>query len=298
MIIKRYKIKTEYYKRIILLISFLSVLSSCSNHTSKQENTDFQRIVSLAPSITETLFALGLGDKVVGVTNYCHYPPCVDSIEKVGGYSDANLEKIIMLNPDVVVLQKEHEKHRFFLTRNGIKTITVDYKTIADICSSFVIIGKACNRKKEADSLVGCFSSMFRKDTVENNFSPKVLVCVGREGIGNGKINGVFVAGAGTFYNDLIHASLGENVFVEDSPQYPKLSLEGIITLSPDIIIDILSGNGNNCKEIINDWKFMPNIPAVKNNRIYCINSDYATIPGPRIIKLFDDFKKIIEKAK
>ncbi len=250
-----------------------------------------RRIVSLAPSITETLFALGLGDRVVGVTSYCHYPPEADFIEEIGGYTDANLEKIVTLEPDVVILQEEHEKQRSFLRRYGIDVVTVDFSTVAAICTSFSTIGRVCGAVNRADSLVGVFDSLLRGNSGKAP-APEILLCVGRDSPGGGTVRSVYAAGAGTFYNDLILSAGGVNAFDDTVPQYPKLSREGIITVAPDIIIDVAPAMGDyECSTLVADWKSVPMVPAVRNDRVYCLAADYATIPGPRVVRLLEDLR-------
>lgn len=280
-------------KYVYCLLAGLVCVFGCSsrNHTT---TIIPNRIVSLAPSITETLFAFGLGEKVVGVTTYCRYPACVKTIEKVGGYSDANVEKIIVLKPDLVILQSEHEKQREYLERYGINTLAVSYNTCAEICSSFTAVGKACGVTEKADSLV----ALFQKELAFHSNNPKrprVLLCVGRDNPGAGNIQSVFIAGTGTYYNELIESAGGMNAFADTLPRYPRLSSEGMITIAPDIVIDVAPSMGDySCETLVNDWKSSTMIPAVKNGNVYCLSNDYTTNPGPRILLLLKDLRTLI----
>ncbi len=277
----------------IVIVLLICIYAVCTRKQTVKSCIP-QRIVSLAPSITETLFALGLGDKVVGVTCYCHYPAETESIEKIGSYTDANLEKIVSLNPDIVILQKEHEKQRTFLRRYGINVLAVNFGTLANICSSFTIIGKKCGADEKADSLMKIFDSLLHKSSIAKP-CPRVLLCVGRDSPGSGSVQSVYAAGAGTFYNELIESAGGTNAFNDTFPQYPKLSQEGIITVAPDIIIDIAPAMGDYvCSTLVADWKSLKMVPAVRNNRVYCFSQDYSTVPGPRIIFFLDDLIEII----
>ncbi|MBD3391984.1 MAG: ABC transporter substrate-binding protein [Chitinivibrionales bacterium] len=276
----------------------LALLVACGGHTgSRKDSIIPQRIVSLAPSITETLFALGLGDKVVGVTRYCRYPPRADSIEEVGGYVDANLEKILSLKPDLVILQEEHVKQRSFLSRYDIRTLAVGYATTGAICSSFIAVGRTCGAKEQADSLVELFASLLRADTTRAN-RPRMLLCVGRESPGGGAVQSVFAAGAGTFYDNLLLAAGGRNAFADTVPPYPKISREGLIGLAPDIIIDVAPAMGDYaCSTLVKDWQSVVMVPAVDRGNVYCLAEAYATVPGPRVPMLLDDFKRIVADA-
>jgi len=279
---------------LITVLLLIGIFLDCNKHESVPVLIP-SRIISFAPSITETVFALRLGNKLVGVTTYCNYPDDAKKIDKIGGYSEINLEKVVSLKPDLVILQSEHRKQIDFLEKMKIPVLIVKYSNFSSICNSITAIGKACGAGAVADSVLTTFSSRLNSSN-GLDFKPKILLCVGRDNPGNGTIKGVFAAGQATFYSDIINAAGGVNAYSDSLPQYPKFSVEGIITLAPDIVIDIVSSMGSNaCSTLINDWKSIKMIPAVKNNKVFCISSDYATVPGPRIILLLDEVKRIVE---
>lgn len=254
-----------------------------------------KRIVSLAPSITETLFALGLGERVIGVTAFCNYPQEALRIEKIGGYSDANIEKIVSLKPDLIIASIEHARRMSSLQQIGVSLLIVDYSSCNAICSSFVIIGKRCNVQKKADSLAMNFRSKLIPDEKSIGARPQVMICVGRDNPGDGTIRSVYAAGAATVFDELIRAAGGENAVKVRKPEYPRLSPEGIMTLNPDIIIDIASSMSDyNCETLVKDWYSMDILSAVKSGNVKCISADYATVPGPRLVYLIDDLRAII----
>jgi len=272
------------------------VFCGCTKQHPTSRNEVPRRIISLAPSITETLFAMDLGSAVVGVTTYCQYPPEVSQIEKIGGYSNANVEKIIALKPDLVILQEDHKKQKTFLDRFGIQTLTVRYTSIRSMCSSYVAIGDLCGRGSQADSLCQSLSTLALEDG-EQGLSPRVLLCVGRAAMPGGTLNSIFAAGASTFYADLVKAAGGTNAYEKPSPLYPQLSLEGLLVLQPDMIIDIAAAMVDySCSSLIAQWQDLENLKAVQEQGIYCINASYATLPGPRSVLLYQDLKDIIDK--
>ncbi|HAJ80224.1 MAG TPA: hypothetical protein DCO75_10695 [Fibrobacteres bacterium] len=282
---------TIIYKFLCIV---LLILSACSHSTFKENSNIPMRIVSLAPGITETLFALGLGSRIIGVTRYCTYPLQTKGIEKIGGYSDANIEKIVSMHPDLVILSREHEKQQSSLNRFGVSTLMIDNSSCAAICSSFAVIGRRCGVFHATDSLILEFNDKLTKPARQAYIS-KILFCVGRDNPGSGRIKSVYIAGRSSYYNDLIEAAGGKNVFTDSVPAYPQLSTEGILSLAPDVIIDVAPSMENcNCNTLVADWNSMDRIPAVKNKRIYCIANDYATVPGPRILLLLDDLKRIV----
>ncbi|MBD3421640.1 MAG: ABC transporter substrate-binding protein [Chitinivibrionales bacterium] len=273
------------------------LLIRCGRGRDAAPGVACKRIISLAPAITESLFALGLGGNVVGVTRFCRYPPQAARIERIGDYTNPNLEKLLALKPDLVVMQKEHVKQREFMRHHEVNTLIVNYGTCASICSSFAAIGRLCDAQHKADSLVAYFDARLTQKT--GTHSPKILLCIGRENPGGAAIRTVYLGGASTFYNDIIEAAGGVNAFSDSVPEYPKLSHEGLIAIKPDIIIDIASAmDAYSCSTLVADWKDMPMIPAVENHRTYCIDKDYATLPGPRIVNLVDDIERIIRHSK
>lgn len=287
--------KSKSFPGAFLIVAFL-LLAGCTDKAPQPRTGTPERIVSLAPSITETLFALGLGDRVVGVTKFCSYPPEVASIEKVGGYSDTNLEKIVRLKPDLVVVQEEHEKHRRFLKRFEVPFVTVDFVTLEAIRSSIVALGKTCGAEAKADSLAEVLRAT-TEHSGPDSLRPKVLLCVGRGSPGAGNVQSVYAAGAGTFYNGLIEAAGGSNAIVDSVPHYPKLSLEGIITVAPEVIIDVAPAMGPYaCSKLVSDWESVAMVPAVERGRVYCLGADYATVPGPRLTLLLDDLRELMER--
>lgn len=286
----------RYLKILTLLCIIIAAAIFCTQKKVITGGTP-QRIVSLAPSITETLFALGVGDKVVGVTAYCKYPHEVAKIEKIGGYSDANLEKIVSLHPDLIVATKEHSRQQNYFQQIGIPVLTVDNKSCAAICSSFALIGKKCLAVTRADSLINMFKSKTNDSWDTAKYRPKILLCVGRDNPGDGSIRSVYVAGASTVYSELINAAGGINAISDSNPEFPRLSPEGIITVNPDIIIDIASAMSNySCELLIKDWSSIGRVSAVKTDDVNCISEGYATVPGPRLVNLIDDIRDIVSK--
>ncbi len=289
-------------KQIFLPVFIIALCASVFNGCSRDEQSATahpQRIISLAPSITETLFALGLDDRIVGITYHCRYPVQTERIEKVGGYADANIEKILSLKPDVVMMTGDHEMYRVHLQRFGINTLMVNDNSTAAVCSMFSAIGTVSGVENVSDSLIRLFDKKMTKTIHDVSFPPKVLICVGRDSPGGGRIGSIFAAGKNTFYNELIEASGGVNAFAENAPSYPRLSIEGIMSLAPDIIIDIApSMEHTSCSLLVEDWYSLDRVPAVRNRNVFCLPADYATIPGPRMLLLLEDIRETVGRFR
>jgi iron complex transport system substrate-binding protein len=293
--------KRRFFLKFILLIlaSMVMLMGSCRGPVKKEtpQNAGYHRIISFAPSITETLFALGMGDRVVGVTRYCLYPAQVKQLPQVGGFLDQNFEMILTLKPDLVLLLKEHGTLIDFLKKNSITYKSINNENMAGILQSFDSIGVWCGKKVSADSLVNRIKQEI-VDTVSSIKRPRVLLCIGRDNAGSGSITKIYAAGPRTFYHELLLASGGENVYQDSAFAYPSMSGEGIVRLAPDVIIDIMAGSpGLDTAVLHRDWNVLSMVPAVKNQKVFCLAGDYLTIPGPRIVQILKDFKLILHSG-
>jgi iron complex transport system substrate-binding protein len=276
----------KIFKTLQLSILIFGMCFLCCTSSKEPDATpalQYRRIISFAPSITETLFALGLGDRVVGVTRFCTYPDQVKTIPRIGGYLDPNYEMILSLKPDLVLLLKEHSALIDFLNKNLIRHQVIDNENVNAILQSFRSIGALLGKGRESDSLVASIR-LEMSDPGPAKSRPQVLICIGRDNPGAGSISKIFVAGPKTFYGELINYAGGKNAYGDSSFSYPSFSSEGIIRLAPDIIIDLMSSvAGLPQEKIKNDWQGLSMVPAVKNGLVFCPTDDYMTIPGPRM---------------
>ena len=239
-----------------------------------------------------------MGDKVVGVTRFCHFPPQAREIKKVGGYADPNYEALAALQPDLVILLPEHEKIKKYLNELSINYLEVDNKNSKDIKNTIRIIGNVCSAEKKADKLLENIELTLKtiKNATKNLSKPKVLISIGRT-MGSGSLKDVYIAGSATHFGELIELAGGINAFNKGGIAYPMISAEGLIHLNPQVIIDLVADlkSSNLTKEmIINEWKSVGNIDAAKNGRIIILDSDYVVIPGPRYVLLLKDLAKAI----
>jgi iron complex transport system substrate-binding protein len=256
------------------------------------------RIVSLAPSVTETLFALGLGGRVVGVTRFCAYPPEARDRPRVGGYFDPSYEAIVALRPDLVVILREHEEPKKFLDGLGIRTLTVNHKNVAGILASVTAIGTAAGVPDSARALDAQLRDAISRVQARTASlpRPRVMVSVGRD-LGSGALKDVFISGSDGFENDLIDLAGGVNVATGKTIAYPTVGAETILGLNPDVIIEIapnLAQAGLTPEEVIQEWDAAPQVAAVANHRVYVFDRDYDGLPGPRFPLALLDFARAI----
>lgn len=256
------------------------------------------RIVSLAPSVTETLYAIGAGNRVAGVTKFCVYPPEARNKPNVGGFLDPNYEAIVALKPDLVVLLPSHGQSKKYLEGLDLRVLTVKNEPVEEIFRTIATLGETCGVSEAADSLVASLRARMRAvgDRTRNLPKTRVLVSAGRT-VGTGAPGAVFAAGPGTYYDELIALAGGENAYRGKTIPYPELSAEAIIRLDPEVIVDLvpeLESRGLTAEKVRADWSALPEVRAVKNGRVHVLSGSYTTVPGPRFILLLEELARIL----
>lgn len=247
-----------------------------------------QRLISLAPSNTEILFALGLENRVVGVTTYCNYPEEAGKCYQIGGFSNPNIERIVDLRPDLVVAADRHLKEAQILEQMGIDVIVIDARRVSDISHSIRTIGQACNVPGEASQLASSIEehiAAIKALTSSSSERPRVFYQVFNEPL--------TTVGPDTIISDLIQICGGTSISADTSTDYPQFSEEAVIDRDPQVIIQgrqhgsqeaDLSGYGQK-------WQM---VSAVQEQRIHVVDGDICTRGGPRIIQALDIFLSCI----
>ncbi len=237
-----------------------------------------ETIVSIAPSNTEILFALGLGDRVVGVTEACDYPKEAKSKPKVGQV-EMNIEKIMEISPDLVVAVGSMQLPVIETLSNlGIPVLALDPKTLRDVLDSIVLVGKATGTEDAAELLVQSLSNEIQGVrskaalAVTKQARPRVFVEIWDDPL--------MTAGPGTFIDELIKVAGGENIAVDAGLEWPEFSVEVVIERDPDVIITVWTDKDDVLGR--SAWK---GISACKTRRIHRVNPDILTRPGPRLVQ-------------
>ncbi|GAB6102212.1 hypothetical protein JCM16138_14350 [Thermococcus atlanticus] len=243
-----------------------------------------RRIVSLAPSITETLFYIGAGDRVVGVTTFDDYPPQVKNITKIGGFSNPNIEVIASLRPDLIIGTSMHLRYLNQLQQIA-PVIIVDPKNLEGIYRQIELLGEVTNREEYARSVVDHMKAKVQEITsmVRNQTRPKVLFITWW--------NPVYVPGNGTFQGQLIELAGGRNIF-SDLKGWAQVNMEQILARNPDIII-LSAHAGISAEDLCRTELVRTN--AVKNGRVFTIADDNViSRPGPRIVEGLEELAEFI----
>ncbi|MDR2386900.1 MAG: helical backbone metal receptor [Deltaproteobacteria bacterium] len=252
-----------------------------------------QRLVSLAPSVTETLFALGQGPKVVGVTQYCEYPPEAQSLPVVAGFTDINYEALLRTRPDLVVLPIDKMANQANLERLGLTTMTLDTRSLTGYMATLLTFGEAISSLPLAKSLVARLENSIHKaekraqdQLAQGQARPRVLFSVMRSYQGFGSITEITAVGQDGFYDNMLELTGGQNVYQGPLP-FPKLSREAILTLNPDLVIDLIQ-DPQHAEMAMADWRGLGKLKAVQSGRVYLFSDKSDTVPGPRIYKTID----------
>ena len=235
------------------------------------------RIVSLVPSVTETLFALGAGDQVVGVSLYDDYPPAVAKLPRVGSYFTPNLEAIVALRPTLILSRSVSSNQREIvaLRAMGYETLLLDDDSLAQIEQSIRIIGERVGKAPQAEQLVAGIEAKVKDVRVRVNPYPaqRALMLVGHQPI--------VAVGPGTFLDDLLKIAGAENIADASAQQWPHLSIEFIVAMRPQVIIDGQMGSDPRTPNQF--WDVYPTIPAVRNHRVVGYDENPMLHPGPRV---------------
>jgi iron complex transport system substrate-binding protein len=248
-----------------------------------------QRIVSTAPSITEMLYALGLGNRVVGVTRFDHYPPQVKSKPKIGDYTSPNIEAIAALRPDLVIIQTNPIHLAERLEAMHLRALEVQQENLAELYNSFRVVGEATGAKAQAARLAASIKSKLDQIHQRAAVFPKsrVMFVVGRA---PGRLDGLVVAGRASYLNDIMTLAGGDNVFQDARGSYPAVSLEEVLARDPQVIIDMgdmsdtVDVSPAHKREVVALWQHLSSLAAVKQHHVYAVASDIFVVPGPRVV--------------
>lgn len=272
------------------LASSLSMAAGwgCSEGEKAPESSSAERIIALAPGITETLFELGLGDRVVGVGDYSTWPLEAAQKPKLGGLFDARLEAISALQPDLAVLLPSEENLRVQLERLGIEVLTVRSDTLADVETMIGSIAERCDVVERGELLWDQMRRGLAAAPVPGK--PRVLLAVGREG---GRMADVLVSGPGTHLDELLGRMGAVNAFADAPLDYPQVGLEEILQRQPEIVIDLQPSPGT-LGTLTLDWRDLRSQTELAPGCARVVAGDHVLVPGPRLPRLYQELREAI----
>jgi iron complex transport system substrate-binding protein len=258
-------------------------------HRTVRLSRPAERVVSLAPSLTESLFAIGAGDRVCGVTDYCDFPPAARRKPRVGGMVNPNLEAVIGLRPDLIVLSMEGNVRADFdrLSSLGVPVYVSNPRSLAGIYRSLEALGTLTGSERASRALVDSLARRERalRDSAAGKAPVGVLLIVSLEPL--------MCAGKGTFIDELITEAGGRNIARQAPGSYPVYSREQVIRDDPDVIIvtsDALPAHAS-LAELYPAWR---SVSALKRGRVVSIDPDIVSRPGPRALDALDSLFHIL----
>ena len=282
--------------RIDPLLGLLAALSACAKPPAPVEPAAAvpQRIVSLTPALTEMLFALGAGDRVVGVTQYCDYPPAAKSKPKVGGYVNPSVESVLALRPDLVLVSPGpgNRDAALAMRRAGLRLEIVPAETLEESLAAIELVARFAGAEAKGRDLAATVRA--RLDAVGARVAglPRVrtLFCV--------QTDPIIAAGSGTLPSQLLELAGGVNVIA--APRYPRLDVEAATAARPELILqsrmDLAIGDPH-AEDAF--WRRWPSIPAVAKGRVVVLADDLTLRPGPRVADAAEELAEILHgKAK
>ena len=244
------------------------------------------RIVSLIPATTEMLFAMGAGDRLVGVGTYDRFPAEVARLPRVGGLIDPDTERILALRPDLVIVYNTQVELKQRLDRARLPYFSYEHRALPDIMTTVRVLGERVGAGERAQAVADEMDHALAavSASVAGQTRPRALLVFGRQ---PGTLRSVNASGGYGFLADLLNIAGAENVFNDIKQQSVQASTEMILARRPDVIVELKYGAaapGLDVARELEPWTALASVPAVRNKRLYLLTGDEFVVPGPRIV--------------
>ena len=249
-----------------------------------------KRLIALAPNLTEILYALGLAERVVGVTNHCNYPPEASLKPKVGTYIHLNVEQIINLSPDLVIGTMDgNERYVLDLLEQAhINVFFVNPRDVRQTIETISTLGLVCGLPDKARQISGQLTLRVNRVVEATRGAKRPLVFLQIH------IQPIMTVNRHTVHNDVILLAGGENMTADETVTYPRISLEEVIRRKPEVILISSMERGGRFEKARQDWLQWTSIPAVQKGRVHLIDSDLVDRPSPRIVDGLENMAKLL----
>ena len=246
-----------------------------------------RRVVSAVPATTEMLFAMGAGDRVVGVGTFDRFPPETDALPRVGGLIDPDTERILALRPDLVILYNTQTELKQRLDRAGVPYFSYEHRALPDVMETIRAIGVRLDMATAAEKVAAEMDRALAeiRKSVAGRPRPRTMLVFGRE---RDTLRGVYASGGYGFLADLLDVAGSDNIFGEITQQSVQASTEMILARRPDVIIELRYGDdarAYNVERELAPWRTLASVPAVRNRRLYLLVGNEFVVPGPRIVR-------------
>ena len=255
-----------------------------------------RRIVSLVPSLTEILFAIGAGPSVVGVDTFSTYPPAVETLPRVGALVDPDVERILSLRPDLVITYGSQTVLETQLARANIRTYSYRHGGIERVLESISDLGRATGRTKDAGTIVARIRADLEalRARVNGRPRPRTLLVIDRQ---PGTLREVYASGGIGFLQDMLTAAGGDNVFADTRTESVQPSTETLLARAPQVIVEVRADGLIPQASVPgerNVWAALASVPAVRQGRIYFLSGSHLVVPGPRLVQGAEDFARVL----
>jgi iron complex transport system substrate-binding protein len=241
-----------------------------------------QRVISLIPSVTEMLFAMGAGARVVGVGNFDRYPPEALTRPKVGGLIDPDVEKILSLKPDLMVVYSTQTDLRTQMDRAHIPMFLYEHAGLPDITATIRALGQRVGSGPAANALADRMEASIAdtRRRVAGKPRPRTMLVFGRD---TETLRGIYASGGIGFLHDMLDAAGGTNVFADLKRQSVQATTELILARAPEAIVEVGLETASSQTRNLKAWDALGSVPAVKTHRVYMLRGDDLMNPGPRV---------------
>lgn len=259
------------------------------------DDTATTRIVSLVPALTETCFAIGAGDQVVGVSDYCLYPPEAQNRPHVGGLGNPRLEQLLLLRPNVVLLYRSQADFARKLEQLHVPARLFSVDRLEDVYKATQQLGSLSGRVTEATELEKKMRDGFAAIQSKNETTSPVraLVLVSRD---SGELRNLYQAGPQNFLGQLMQIAGGTHAI----PAGAAITKEQIILANPQVIIDLSRGESAKTNAVasaaIQSWQALSTVDAVKNHRVHILADPHALVPGPYLVETAEKFEQLLHE--
>ena len=260
------------------------VLLCLIGSSARAQDAAPRRIISFIPAVTEMLFALGVGDRVVAVGSFDKYPHEIEKLPRVGALLDPDLERILSLEPDLVTVYGSQTDLREQLERAKLPLFVYSHADLSDVTKTLLALGARVGQVERARELTGAIERQLQaiRQQVASKPRLRTLIVFGRE---SGALRGIYASGGYGFIHDMVTAAGGDNVFADVEQQAVQATTELIIARRPEVILELRPEPlpPDRLARELGAWKTLASVPAVRNGRVHLIADLRTVVPGPRV---------------
>lgn len=259
-----------------------------------------QRIISLVPALTEMLFAIGAGPRVVAVSSFDHYPPEALARPRVGALLDPDVERILSLTPDLVAIYGSQADLRRQLTRASIPIYDYRHGGLAEVLTTLRDLGRVTGQAAQAERVAAEIERRLAAVRARTASVPRVrtLFVFGRQ---PGALRNVYVAGGKGFLHDMLTVAGGENVFADVAQESVQATSEVILARRPDVVLEVHEGpelTPAHIRRLVADWAVLASVPAVKAGRVLVVSGEGLVVPGPRVAGVVERLARVLHPSR